>query len=189
VIDILKLVEKCIERDEEAWTQFVKIFSSMAYKILGRFSNLVEHHKEDVIQNAFKKLLESGLTHFKGTTKYEFLKYFKTIVTNEAITYIKTVPKWNQIEEIDEPIDDHSPPEEIAHRKLILEKVVEILKTFDFHDQQLFLYKLEGYKDKEISQYLKIPMGTVASRYSRMIDKIRTELKKSDIITKEDLHP
>lgn len=179
-MDILKLIEKCIAHDEEAWIKLYRIYGAIAYNILLKhFSSLDETQREDIIQNVFKKLLEGGLNSFRGITEYEFLKYFNIIVINEARTYIKTIPDWGSIEE--DIQNCHSLQDRLVEQRTLLEELKEILRTFDLQDQRIFWYKANGYKDKEISRMLGIPVGTVASRYSRTVSKIRMELIKKGV--------
>jgi DNA-directed RNA polymerase specialized sigma24 family protein len=43
-------------------------------------------------------------------------------------------------------------------------------------DQQILLFKIEGYTDTEIAELLDIPMGTVASRYNRAKELLQRTL-------------
>ena len=42
--------------------------------------------------------------------------------------------------------------------------------------QQIFLMKAKGYKDREIAELLGIPGGTVASSYSRIVERLKKAL-------------
>ena len=88
--DVISVIEGCLRGEERAWYTFAKEFGSMAENILRKFSDLSFHDRENIIQNVFVRLLKGGLDNFQGSTKYEFFKYFKRIVINEAISYSKS---------------------------------------------------------------------------------------------------
>lgn len=163
----------------------------MAMNILNsRFTNTSVHEKEDVIQNVFIKLVKDGLKNFRGTSKYEFLSYFKRIVHNEALGLISSQKRVNitslnqkrETEEGERPpfevLDDRPGQENTAETMEVLNIIRDSLREYPIEDQQIFLMKSEGAKDKEIADILKISMGTVASKYSRIKDRLRKILDK-----------
>lgn len=88
--EVISLINQCLDNCGDSWNTFVREYARIAMNILNSgFSSIEAHEKDDIIQNVFSKLFNSGLRNFRGTTKYEFLAYFKTIVTNEAKTFLK----------------------------------------------------------------------------------------------------
>ena len=53
------------------------------------------------------------------------------------------------------------------------------LRELPLEQQQIFLMKAKGYKEREIADFLEIPEGTVASSYSRIVDKLKRALTRS----------
>jgi len=193
--DVILVIEGCIRGEERAWNIFVKEFGSMAENILRKFSDLVSQDRKDIIQNVFLRLLKGGLSKFEGSTKYEFFKYFKRIVINEAISHLKSggrdkkgVSLNGEVkvngEEGSEgsslidliPNQKHLSPDLVAEERETLDMIKKIMERFPLLDQQIFLMKIKGYKDEEIKKILHIPLGTVASKYSRIRTKIMEEL-------------
>ncbi len=85
------VVRDCLSGNEAAWSAFFTEYASIAMNILNRrLGDLSLDEKEDIIQNTFSKLLKGGLKNFRGSTVYEFLAYFRRIVMNEALTYLKS---------------------------------------------------------------------------------------------------
>lgn len=196
--DVLLVIERCIRGEESAWTNFVKEFGSMAENILRKSSGVTPHDRENIIQNVFFKLFKGGLRNFKGATKYEFFKYFKAIVIHERISYLKSEGRYrkevplNEEGQINEEgaegsslnnltliQDDQSRPDLVAERKEVLKIIQKVMEGFPLLDQQVFWMKLQGYKDEEIKKVLSIPLGTVASKYSRIKTKIVEALGES----------
>ena len=196
--DVILVIERCIKGEERAWNTFVKEFGSMAGNILRKFSDLALHDRENIIQNVFIKLLKGGLNNFQGSTKYEFFKYFKTIVIREGISYLKSEGRHKKDVSLNGEVkvngeegsegsslydlflipnqDSHSGPESAAEEKEALNMIRKVMEGFPLLDQEIFWMKLQGYKDEEIKKILHIPLGTVASKYSRIKTKIVEDL-------------
>jgi RNA polymerase sigma factor (sigma-70 family) len=189
--DVLLVIEGCLKGEGRAWNLFVKEFGSVADNILKKFSDIARYDRENIIQNVFIKLLKGGLSNFRGATKYEFLKYFKTIVINEGISYLKSVERDKEdvslngkdsegisLKDLISDEDPHSRPDLTAEEKEALNSIRKVVEVFPLIDQEIFWMKFRGDKDEEIRKILKVPLGTVASKYSRMIDKLKKELRE-----------
>jgi len=191
--DVILVIERCIRGEERAWNTFAKEFGSMAENILRKFSDLSFQDRENVIQNVFIRLLNGGLSRFQGSTKYEFFKYFKTIVINEAISYLKSGGRDKKDVSLNGEVNgensEGSPlklrdlipnqdprPDLVAEEREYLDMIKKVMEKFPLLDQQIFLMKINGYKDKEVKKILNIPLGTVASKFSRIRTKIMEEL-------------
>jgi RNA polymerase sigma factor (sigma-70 family) len=164
----------------------------MANNILRKFSDRAYQDRESIIQNTFIKLFKGGLIDFKGSTKYEFFKYFKTIVINEGISYLKSEGKDKgdislngedsegfSLKDLIPNQDPHSRPDLAVEEKETLDMIKKVMEGFPLLDQQIFWMKLQGYKDEEIKKILGIPLGTVASKYFRIRTKIMEGFGKS----------
>lgn len=193
--NVLAMISDCLSDIEAGCAALFEEYASIGINILNKhFQLLTVDDKDDVIQNTFLKLVKGGFKNFQGTTSYEFLLYFKRIVTNEALTYIEYLKKDKYLISIDHERDcgeDKLPPIEIIDSKPTpdsdlqmkqLEQLIHtVLKDSPIETKQIFLMKVQEYKDKEISDILGIPMGTVASRYSRIRDKLRQLLDKAAV--------
>lgn len=201
VEDVVLIIARCLAGDGDAWKDFVKDFAPLGKNILLRSFDFKPVEQDDIIQNVFVKLVGGGLKHFRGTSQYEFLKYFKVIVINEAKSHITSENKTkgtvqlngemsldgrtdgrrygndglSLMDTIQDP-DKNSRPDYAIEDRDLLEKVAGIVKTCPLLDQEIFLMKVKGCKDDDIKTILKIPIGTVASKYSRMKARIVEEL-------------
>jgi len=189
--DIILTIEQCLKGDKKGWNQFVKELGSVADNILKKFSDLTLPERENIIQNVFVKLLKGGLENFRGSTRYEFLKYFKTIVINEGISWLQLEEKRKEEISLDEEdsqglslkdlISDqhpHSRPDLTIEEKEAFDSIKKVLESFPLIDQQIFWMKLQGNKDEEIKRILKVPLGTIASKHFRVVEKIKKILGK-----------
>ena len=186
-MDILLIIQRCLARDEDAWNTLHREYSGLALAILRRkFPDLIDDH-DDIIQKVFSSLLTTGLKNFNGTTQYEFLAYLKIIVRNEAVDFIqakqrrKTVSlNNNSSENEDDPPMMEIPdpniglqPDHKAEAQELLTCIATVMRDYPIADQQVFLMKIQGHMDREISAMLKMPIGTVAVKYSRIRDTLR----------------
>lgn len=193
--DVILLIEGCIRGEERAWYTFAKEFGSMAENILRRFSDLSFQDRKDIIQNVFIRLLKGGLSKFQGSTKYEFFKYFKIIVINEGISYVKSKGRDKKDASLNGEVNggnsegpplklkdlipnQDSRPDLVAEEREYLDRIKKVVEKFPLLDQQIFFMKINGYKDEEVKKFLNIPLGTVASKYSRIRSKVTEELGK-----------
>jgi len=177
----------CLSGNETAWSAFFTEYAPIAMNILShRLGDLSLDEKEDIIQNTFSKLLKGGLKNFRGSTRYEFLAYFRRIVLNEALTYLKYGREWKDTASLDQERDRDQPespqlevhdgnPEAYAGAKKHeqLQIITTVLEGSPVETKQVVLMKMEGYKDREIADILGISPGTVASKYSRIKERVK----------------
>ncbi len=135
-------------------------------KLLRYASNLVkdEDKAADIVQAAFIKAY-INLNGFD--TKKKFSSWVYRIVHNEAINFIE---KFKKEIAIPENIDFKSEEdiEKNFEQKETIIKVQECLKKMPvMYAEPLTLYYIEEKSYKDISDILRIPMGTVATRISQ----------------------
>ena len=179
--DISALIQGCITNDRASWNVLFQTSTSVAAKILRTYyTSLSPDEIDDVISNIYTKLINGGLSNFRGETEYELLGYFKTITRNEAISYLRQKMKRDRNASIDQDSDGEDGLEAplqhlLKDNTLRPDTIAEIndlyrkaMGQLSIRDQQILLFKIEGYKDKEIAELLNIPMNTVASSYNRV---------------------
>ena len=77
-------------------------------------------------------------------------------------------------------IPDHRwRPDEALERRELLYLIQSVLNDVPFVTRKVFLLKNRGVTDQEIAAVLKIPMGTVAQKYSRVKEKLRRLLNEN----------
>jgi len=54
--------------------------------------------------------------------------------------------------------------------------IKELIRGLTLEERQLFILKMKGHSEKEIAGILKIQAGTVASRWYRIIEKIKNKI-------------
>ncbi len=188
---LLSLIDACFNGKEEAWHSFVSHYGKVVRGCLSGYFRGDAAKIDDVTQQVFIKLWKAGLKDFRGTNRYQFLSYLKHITINEAKTYLRLTA--GRVREVsidrdpassDDPrpvteiVSDTPNPEQTTSARERLQILTNHLHDLPMEHQQIFLMKAKGYKDREISDLLGIPEGTVASSYSRIIAKLKNALTR-----------
>jgi RNA polymerase sigma factor (sigma-70 family) len=190
--DLPSMIKAFLSGDDDARESFCREYGSVALNIVNaKFPSLAQDEKRDIVQNTFVRLLNGGLKAFRGTTKYEFLAYLKQIVMNEAWTYMKESKEWKDMDSVEKEggseedplpplqIPDGRPlPDRVAESNELFQLINKALSDYPLETKQVFLMKVEGHKDREVADVLGIPMGTVASQYSRTKERLRQLLNE-----------
>ncbi len=135
-------------------------------KLLRYATNLIkdEHKAADVVQESFIKAFVN-LKSFD--IKKNFSSWIYRIVHNEAMNIVK---KYQKEIEIPDGIDFKSEEniEKNFEQKEIVVKIEKCLKKIPLlYSEPLTLYYIDEKSYEEISDILRMPMGTVATRISR----------------------
>jgi RNA polymerase sigma-70 factor (ECF subfamily) len=158
-----EIVEKVRSVDQELYAVIIERYQA---KLLRYAGNLLkdEDSAADVVQDSFIK----AFINLKGfNTNKKFSSWIYRIVHNEAMNAIKKYQKEVQMPEgIDFQSDENIGRE--FERKEDIDKVKRSLRKMpQLYSAPLALFYIEEKSYGEISDILKIPMGTVAVRISR----------------------
>ncbi len=158
-----EIIEKVRSVDQELYAVIIERYQT---KLLRYAGNLLkdEDKAADVVQDSFIK----AFINLKGfNTKKKFSSWIYRIVHNEAINIIKRYQKEIQLPEgIDFRSDEDIKKD--FERKEDVEKIEKCLaKMPQIYSAPLTLFYIDEKSYEEISDILRIPMGTVAIRISR----------------------
>lgn len=150
-------------KDQEVYFVIVERYQ---VKLLRYVNSIVRNEPKavDIVQETFIKAF-INLRSFD--TKKKFSSWIYRIAHNEAINAIKKNKKEIPLEEdfdiqSDENIIDNFEKKEIASK---VEKCINKMPLI--YSEALILFSIEEKSYEEISDILRIPMGTVATRISR----------------------
>lgn len=150
-------------KDQEAYFVIVERYQA---KLMRYVNSIVRNEAKaaDVVQEAFIKAF-INLRSFDNRKK--FSSWIYRIAHNEAINIIKKNHREIPFEEdfdiqSDEDITDNFEKKEIASN---VKKCISKMPLI--YSEPLVLYGIEDKSYEEISDILRIPMGTVATRISR----------------------
>ncbi|HLM36817.1 MAG TPA: sigma-70 family RNA polymerase sigma factor [Gaiellaceae bacterium] len=163
------LVARCREGDDEAWRELVDRFSRYVYAIAVQGFRLSPHDAEDVFQDVFARVYErlDSLRDDDAVRPWIAQLTRRLCIdrmrsgTREAETEVGDLadqPADDVLSELEEAFDVHEALAELPeHCRVILDR---------------FFAQDESYRT--IGDSLSLPAGTIASRISRCLDKLRT---------------
>jgi RNA polymerase sigma factor (sigma-70 family) len=165
-----QLVSRCRDGDAEAWNEFVERFSRYVYAICSRGFRLGQQDAEDVFQEVFARAYER-LPELRSDDAVR--PWLAQLTRRLCIDRLRLLSRDTPAEtELDEREADDvlATLDDAMTVRAALDKVGdpcrEILDRFFCRD--------ESYRT--IGDLLELPAGTIASRISRCLEKIRAEL-------------
>ena len=167
-----QLVARCREGDQEAWNELVERFSRYVYAIATQGFRLRDHDAEDVFQEVFAKVYERLDTLRNDDAIQPWIAQLTRRVCVDRIrsasreepteeSELAADPDEGALGRLDEALDVHDAMVELP------ENCREILDRFFARD--------ESYRT--IGEELNLPPGTIASRISRCLGKLREQLE------------
>ena len=165
-----QLVEQCRAGDTEAWRDLVERYSRYVYAIIGQGYRLRDHDADDAFQDVFLRVydrldsLRSGdalRPWIAQLTRRVCLDRLSGSGREEPVELVDPLETDNTLEELDQAFDVH---EALA---ALSEPCREILDRFFARDES---YRVIG-------DALELPAGTIASRISRCLAKLRQQLE------------
>ena len=172
--DDAELVERCRQGEQAAWAELVERYSRYVYAICLRGFRLPEHDMEDVFQEVFARTFE----HLDSLRDAAALKPWlaqltRRVCLDRARRADTREEPWDQlpeqaddrwIAELDEALAVHQAMDELP------ENCREVLDRFFCRDDSY----------RTIAEALDIPAGTVASRISRCLVRLRDVFEGRD---------
>lgn len=164
------LVSRCRAGDADAWNEFVERFSRYVYAICGRGFRLPQQDAEDVFQEVFSRAFERlGELRNDDAVRPWLAQLTRRLCIDRLRLNARDAPSESELDE--RAADDVlATLDDAMTVRAALDNVGdpcrEILDRFFCRD--------ESYRT--IGDLLELPAGTIASRISRCLDKVRTEL-------------
>lgn len=161
-----ELVEHVRSKDQEVYAELVKRYEARLLRYAHSFVHN-DHAAQDVVQNAFIKAF-INLNGFNS--KKKFSSWIYRIVHNESLNEIKKYKKESSLDNMLEsslPVSDNT-LEEAYDAKLSKEKISSCIEKLPLpYRSPIMLHFLEDKSYEEISDILRMPMGTVGTRINR----------------------
>lgn len=141
--------------------------------VLGMLGPVAE--ADDVAQEVFIRFFRS-LESFRGDAQLS--TYLSRIAINLSLNELKRRQRsqkrflfWQRSDvSVPDPADEHADPARMDDQQMVREALQHI--DADYRSV-IVLRLLDGYSVKETAAILEIPMGTVASRLARGLDKLK----------------
>ena len=167
-----QIVSRCRAGDEDAWNELVERFSRYVYAIAVQAFRLEPHDAEDVFQDVFARVYE----HLGRLRNDEAIRPWIAQLTRRlCIDRLRAGgregpvdPDDMEVGEVDETLGRLDEAMTVrAGLEAVGDACREILDRFFCRD--------ESYR--AIGEALDLPSGTIASRISRCLSKLRAELE------------
>jgi len=167
-----ELVRSCRAGDERAWALLVERFSRYVHAIAVQAYRLSPHDAEDVFQEVFMRTFE----HLDRLNSDESIRpWIGQLARRLSIDRLRLASRESLGQEALELVEGRA-DRELERIELAL-GVREAMQTLPEHCREIldrFFARGESYH--QIAEALDIPMGTIASRLSRCLAKLRTQL-------------
>ena len=167
-----QLVARCRSGDDDAWRELVDRFSRYVYAVIVQAFRLPEHDAEDVFQEVFARAYEN-LHKLRDDAA---IRPWLAQLTRRLC--IDTLRSGAREQPGDEPLAEPVDVEDAIGRLDEALAVHEALATLPENCQEIldrFFARDESYR--LIAEALDLPSGTIASRISRCLVKLRSELE------------
>ncbi len=166
------LILRMAEGDGNA---FRELYQQTSSAVFGFALSILRNRQdaEDVMHDTYIKAYVGAATYVpKGTP----LSWILTIVRNLSYNKLRSGRICDDIDEYEHLLGSgHEDHADQTVDRIVLEKAMEVL---DFQERQIvILHAMTGMKHREIGELLDLPTGTVLSKYSRSLAKIRRELE------------
>jgi RNA polymerase sigma-70 factor (ECF subfamily) len=168
-----ELVDRCRDGEEQAWTAFVDRFSRYVYAIAVQAYRLPEADAEDVFQEAFARAFE----HLDELRDSSAVKAWLAQLTRRlAVDRLRQGTRERPTDDLPEPAE-HDRRIERLDEALAVRDALAMLPENCHEIVDRFFARDESYRT--ISEALDIPPGTIASRISRCLAKLRAALEEA----------
>ena len=165
-----QLVARCRAGDDDAWRELVQRFSRYVYAIAVQAFRLPEADAEDVFQEVFARAYE----HLHRLRDDSAIRPWLAQLTRRRCLDTLRASSREQLGELPEPagVDDTIAKLDEA---LIVHDALDTLPDTCREILDRFFARDESYR--RIGEALELPAGTIASRISRCLVKLRGELE------------
>jgi RNA polymerase sigma factor (sigma-70 family) len=164
-----QLVAACLAGDEQAWQALVGRYARYVFAIAAQAFRLPAYDAEDVFQDVFARVYER-----LGTLRdpAALRPWIAQLTRNACVDRLRTTGREQLGEQLDEAADDELDrlDEAYAVRQALERLSPECREVLD-----RFFCRDESYRT--IGAALSLPAGTIASRISRCLVKLRHEVE------------
>jgi RNA polymerase sigma factor (sigma-70 family) len=168
-----QLVARCRKGDAAAWNALVERFSRYVYAICVQAFRLPPHDAEDVFQDVFTKVYEQLGSLRQASAVRPWLAQ---LTRRACIDRLRAGSREVAEEDVEpEGVDDAL---SLLDDALAIRACLEELSEDCREILDRFFARDESYHS--ISSALDLPAGTIASRISRCLEKLKTTMEDSD---------
>ncbi|MFL5954927.1 MAG: RNA polymerase sigma factor [Gaiellaceae bacterium] len=174
-----ELVARCRAGDAAAWNELVERFSRYVYAICSQGFRLSEHDAEDVFQDVFTRVY----THLDRLRDDDaFRPWLAQLTRRTCIDRLRDGARESPVEELEPTETDETLS--MLDEALAVHEAMAALPDNCREILDRFFSRDESYRT--IGEALDLPPGTIASRISRCLDKLKAQLEESESTTRPE---
>ena len=172
-ISDVNLISRIAQMDKSAFSILYERYSQLVYNLANKIVKDSDYAGE-VMQSVFVQIWHKAPSY--NEKKGALSTWIINITRNKSIDLLRRIKKDKlnvciEFDELESPTNYDSTINEISERKKIIKKVMgEIPREQRTIIEMVYL---EGYTQKEVSEKLNIPLGTVKTRTHLGIAKLR----------------
>ena len=165
-----QLVGRCRAGDAAAWNELVERFSRYVYAIAVRVYRLADHDAEDVFQDVFARTYER-LGSLRDDAAIR--PWLAQLTRNACVDRLRASAREQPADEL--PVEEADAMLEQLDEALAVREELDALSGDCREILDRFFARDESYR--AIGDALDLPAGTIASRISRCLGKLRERLE------------
>jgi len=163
-----KIIEGCIRRKRPSQNELYKLFYAYGMSVCIRYVN-TESEALIVLNDGFLKVFQNIK---KFDTNQSFKPWFRKIIVNTALTYLKSQKKYSMEVNIEKAEEVHTKEEILS--KISYKELTSMIQTLSSSYKTVFnMYVIDGFKHEEIAEELGITVSTSRSNLARARVKLR----------------
>ena len=174
-----ELLNAALRFDPKALGQIYDLYSPELYRYAARFLG-DPSVAEDCVAETFSRFIKA--IHVKRGPKDYLKAYLYRIAHNWIADYYRRTPDMSELKDTF-PDSDNAPEQEVSLR-LRQAQVRNAIQHLTLDQQQVIMLKyIEGWKNKEIAQALKKPVGAVKSLQHRALARLKKYLESKESLS------
>ena len=168
------LVGRCLEGEQAAWNELVEEYSRYVYAIVSRGFRLRDADAEDAFQEVFLRIYDRlGSLRDPDALRPWIAQLTRRVCLDRMAAADREEPSENDPDGVDDALDELD--EALAVREALAALSDECQEVLD-----RFFCRDESYRT--IGEALDLPAGTIASRISRCLGRLRERLEGRNIV-------
>jgi RNA polymerase sigma-70 factor, ECF subfamily len=167
-----ELVTRCLDGDQDAWTQLVQRYSAYVFTILSNGFNLDTPTAQDVFQEVFTRAFRR-LDTLKDPSALK--PWIAQLTRRAAIDRIRATRPEVDIDAVVER-GESDPQLERIEQAMAIHRALDELP--DLYREVVARFFIQDHSYAAIAEDLGLPHGTIASRISRGLAMLRTALSE-----------
>ncbi len=180
--DTHELIERCIKREERAWSEFIDRFSGLVYysareRLKRNGFSFSEQDIQDIVQNVFIEIWEkSSLSEVRE--RHKIKAWLSIVGQTRALNFMRKkrerLLREEELFKIENIVSDKGE----EYRIELMEEVEKAVENFPPREKIILKLNIaHGKTHKEIADFMNMPINTVSTIIARKKQVLRALLK------------